>query len=138
MKREKNIEKSAKNIENILKETLKTNEPSKESKKKIEFSIQQQTAYIGPLPPPEMLEGYKKVYKNAPEIIFEVFQREQESRIKTIRFGQISALIIGVGGLISTTLLGIYGNPWVAGTVGFLSLGSLVGAFLYGKKEDKS
>ena len=135
MKKEKSIKKSDKNIENRQEEVLKANEPSEENREKINLLIQQQTSYSGPLPHPKMLEEYKRIYKDAPEIIFTVFQREQENRFKTIRFGQISALIIGIGGLISTTLLGIYGNPVVAGCVGFFSLGSLVGAFLYGKNK---
>jgi len=125
MKREKNI----KRVEQ------KKQEEQKDSKN-INFLVKQ-SAYRGPLPPPEMLAEYKKIYEDAPHIIFISFQKEQEHRIKTIRFGQISALIIGVGGLISTTLLGIYGNPWVAGSIGFLSLGSLVGAFLYDKNISK-
>ena len=138
MKREKNIQKIDKSIEDILEEAIRTNELPEKSKEEIRLFIQQHTSYSGPIPHPKILEGYKRVYKDAPEVIFTVFKKEQESRVKTIRFGQISALIIGIGGLISTTLLGIYGNPWVAGTVGFLSLGSLVGAFLYGKNENKS
>jgi len=117
MKREKNI----KRVEQ------KKQEEQKDSKN-INFLVKQ-SAYRGPLPPPEMLAEYKKIYEDAPHIIFISFQKEQEHRIKTIRFGQIS--------LISTTLLGIYGNPWVAGSIGFLSLGSLVGAFLYDKNISK-
>jgi uncharacterized membrane protein len=92
-----------------------------------------QLIYSGPLPPPEILEKYKIIYEEAPKIIFKVFEKEQENRYKVIKFGQWSALIIGITGLISTTILGIYGNAWLAGGIGFLSLSSLVGAFLYNK-----
>ena len=102
--------------------------------KEISFLVQQQTSFSGPLPPPQILEEYRRIYKDAPKIIFSVFEKEQKERINTIRIGQYSALLIGLCGLISTTILGLYGNPWVAGGIGFLSLGSLVGAFLYNKK----
>jgi len=91
--------------------------------------------YSGPLPHPEILEGYKKIDKNAPKEIIEMAKKEQKFRHFSTYFGQISALIIGIGGLSATTLLGIYGNAWVAGSIGFLSLGSLVGVFLYNSKN---
>ena len=53
---------------------------------------------------------YKKIDKNAPREIIEMAKKEQKFRHFSTYFGQISALIIGIGGLVSTTLLGIYGN----------------------------
>jgi uncharacterized membrane protein len=63
-----------------------------------------------PLSHPKILEGYKKIDKNAPREIIEMAKKEQKFRHFSTYFGQISALIIGIGGLVSTTLLGIYGN----------------------------
>jgi len=92
--------------------------------------------HAGPLPHPEILKGYKEIDKNAPKEIIEMAKREQNFRHKSTYLGQISALIIGISGLISTTVLGIYGKTWLAGSIGFLSLGSLVGVFLYNSKKN--
>ena len=70
MKKEKSIKKSDKNIENIQEKVLKANELSEENREKINLLIQKQTYYSGPLPHPEILAEYKKIYKDAPEIIF--------------------------------------------------------------------
>jgi len=114
---------------------LKNKVKKENDKNSVFIAKKEETIFQGPLPPPQVLEGYKNIYEDAPKIIFETFKKEQENRYKTIRFGQISALMIGIGGLVSTTLLGIYGNAWVAGSIGFLSLGSLVGAYFYGKNK---
>ncbi len=57
-------------------------------------------------------------------------EKEQNHRHKVMNRGQIFALLIGLSGIVATTLIGIFGNPWVAGVVGFTSLATLVGAFL--------
>jgi len=117
----------------IIDELLKAN--NLEDIRKV--SISQMELHSGPLPHPKILEGYKKIDKNAPKEIIEMAKREQKFRHSSTYFGQISALIIGIGGLTATTLLGIYGNAWVAGSIGFLSLGSLVGVFLYNSRSTK-
>ena len=117
----------------IIDELLKAN--NLEDIRKV--SISQMELHSGPLPHPKILEGYKKIDKNAPKEIIEIAKREQKFRHSSTYFGQISALIIGIGGLTATTLLGIYGNAWVAGSIGFLSLGSLVGVFLYNSRSTK-
>ena len=61
-------------------------------------------------------------------------EKEQKYRHKVTSRGQIFALFIGIGGLLTTLILGIWGNPWVAGMIGFTSLATLVGAFLESKR----
>ena len=97
--------------------------------------IQSQEIYQGPLPHPKILEEYKNIDSNLPKEIIEMAKKEQKFRHTSTFLGQISALTIGIGGLTATTLLGIYGNAWVAGSIGFLSLGSLVSVFLYNTKR---
>jgi len=91
--------------------------------------------HTGPLPDPETLKGYKQVYKNAPEVIFDMAHKEQSFRHFSTYMGQFSALIIGLGGLGVTAYLGVNDQPWLAGVIGFGSLGSLVGVFLHQKKK---
>ena len=117
-----------KSLEEILKANPKLIE---------EIIIKQEIEFSGPLPPPDILKGYNEISPEYAKIIVEMVKKEQQFRHTTISFGQKSALIIGILGLISTTLLGIYGNAWVAGGIGFLSLGSLVGAFLYKQKREE-
>jgi uncharacterized membrane protein len=91
----------------IIDEFLKDNNLEKNIKK---VSISQMKLHSWPLSHPKILEGYKKIDKNAPREIIEMAKKEQKFRHFSTYFGQISALIIGIGGLVSTTLLGIYGN----------------------------
>lgn len=95
-----------------------------------------QSVFSGPLPPPELLEGYKRNYKNAPEIIFRMAENEQHFRHRSTYAGQLSALLIGLTGLGVTGYLGVNGQPWLAGLIGFGSLGTLVSAYLADRKSD--
>ena len=92
-------------------------------------------SHSGSIPDAETLKEYKQVYKDAPEIIFGMATKEQSFRHISTYMGQLSALLIGLGGLGVTAYLGVNDQPWLAGVIGFGSLGSLVGVFLHQKKK---
>ena len=98
-------------------------------------SIEIRKTHSGPIPDPETLKQYKQIDKNAPDIIFGMAQKEQSFRHMSTYFGQFSALLIGIGGLGVTAYLGVNNQPWLAGIIGFGSLGSLVGVFLHKNRE---
>jgi hypothetical protein len=97
--------------------------------------IEIRKSHSGPIPDPETLKEYKQIYKNAPDIIFGMATKEQSFRHFSTYMGQFSALLIGLGGLGVTAYLGVNNQPWLAGVIGFGSLGSLVGVFLHQKKK---
>ena len=103
-----------------------------ESKASIQIS---QMHFSGPVPDPQTLKLYKQIHKQAPEIIFNMAQKEQRFRHFSTYFGQTSALLIGLGGLGVTAYLGVNNQPWLAAVIGFGSLGSLVGVFLHQSKK---
>ena len=128
MKEKKEIEQYIQENPEIVKEIINNKN----------IKLIQQEVYQGPIPHPKILEAYKKIDKNLPKEIIEMAKKEQKFRHISTFLGQFSALIIGIGGLTATTFLGIYGNAWVAGSVGFLSLGSLVSVFLYNIKRGEN
>ncbi len=148
MQSEKEIEQTQEikvaedNIKSLIQENLELLqriilELSKNPKSKVSF--QQMRVHSGPLPDPLTLKEYGKVYKNAPQDIVKMAQTEQSFRHKSTYFGQFSALLIAIGGLVTTAYLGVNGEVLLAGSIGFISLGSLVGTFLYSsKKPNKS
>jgi uncharacterized membrane protein len=132
-------------VENNLKELIK-DKPELLQKIMIDLqqdpksrlAFKQMKIHSGPLPDPLTLKEYGKVYKNAPQDIVKMAQKEQNFRHTSTYVGQISALLIGMGGLITTAYLGVNGEALLAGSIGFVSLGSLVGTFLYNRKPNKS
>ncbi len=94
------------------------------------------TIIQSPFPPPELLEKYKQIDPSFPQRVLKMVEEEQKHRHKITSRGQIFALMIGMGGLITTLILGIWGNPWVAGMIGFTSLATLVGAFLESRRME--
>ena len=97
--------------------------------------IEIRKSHSGPIPDPETLKEYKQIYRNAPDVIFDMATKEQSFRHFSTYIGQFSAFIIGLGGLVVTAYLGVNNQPWLAGVIGFGSLGSLVGVFLHQKKK---
>ena len=97
--------------------------------------IEIRKSHSGPIPDPETLKEYKQIYRNAPDVIFGMATKEQSFRHFSTYIGQFSAFIIGLGGLVVTAYLGVNNQPWLAGVIGFGSLGSLVGVFLHQKKK---
>jgi len=110
--------------------------PKKEKDKKTIAQFKT-TIIQSPFPPPELLEKYKEIDPSFPQKVLKMVEEEQKHRHKITERGQKFALVIGLGGLLTTLVLGIWGNPWVAGMVGFTSLATLVGAFLESRKSDK-
>jgi uncharacterized membrane protein len=115
------------------------------------FSIEA-AMYSGPLPPPQDLERYAKILKNAPERIFQLAEKEAANRQSLERWVVKSDVIRSILGVVSALLivlfalgLGAYlvlqGHD-VAGTI-FAGAGltGLVTTFIYGtnylKKKDQ-
>ena len=100
-----------------------------------------QEDYHGPLPPPAMLDHYKRIYEQAPEIILKEFQensrhiRERETEalrgaMKRDRQGQWMAFIICMAmlGIVAYSLY--LGNITFAGLSGLGFIAVIVKGFL--------
>lgn len=125
-------------VENTEDEQIKLEELIERNPELLEeiiTGIEIRKSHSGPIPDPETLKEYKQIYKTAPDIIFGMATKEQSFRHFSTYVGQLSALIIGLGGLGVTAYLGVNDQPWLAGVIGFGSLGSLVGVFLHQKKK---
>jgi len=103
-------------------------------------------SYAGPLPPPEILEGYKAAYPDAPAIVFnELVQQGSHRRgIETTAInrqerradrGQIFALGIVVLVLAVCVLAVLKHEAWIAGVLFGTTLLGIVGTFVYGTRR---
>jgi len=106
------------------------------------------TAYSGPLPPPEILEKFKEIHPDAPEIIFGTFKKQSEHRMylekrvvdsNTFRatlgiiFGFIIAILI-----IGSSVFLLYNDKQTEGfTTMLVGLTSLVSVFIFGKVSNR-
>lgn len=102
-------------------------------------------SFSGPLPHPQALEDYNRIVPGAGQRILAMAEKEAMHRrnleslvtssdIRNSHAGLICGLLVGLGGLIAATLIAIYGNPQAGVGMGFLTLGSLVGVFVYGSR----
>jgi len=103
-------------------------------------------SFSGPLPPPEILEGYKAAYPDAPEIIFRELQSQgvhrrdlekealgrQEGRADR---GQHYALVIVVLVLAVCVVAVIKNEPWVGIALFGTTLAAIVWNFIFGSRR---
>lgn len=108
----------------------------------------QAAAYSGPLPPPEALARYNEILPGAADRIIAMAERQSQHReeIETAvingniqeqkrgtRYGFIIAMTVAIG---SIYLLAT-GHAITGSITLFSDLGSLVGVFVYGKKQQR-
>ncbi|MBU1289979.1 DUF2335 domain-containing protein [Patescibacteria group bacterium] len=100
----------------------------------------------GPLPPPVVLEQYDQIVSGAAERILTMAESQSKHRreiesmvigsdIKNSKLGLVFGLIIGLAGILATVTIAIFGHPVLSGVIGFSTLSSLVGVFVYGSRE---
>ena len=102
--------------------------------------------YAGPLPAPEILEGYEKVMPGAAKIIIDMAVGEQAFRHKTVNrdlilrtflvaIGQLCAFILGISGIAGAVFL-LYHDKSISGLAVFIgSLATLVGVYIANRKS---
>lgn len=108
----------------------------------------QAVSFSGPLPPPIHLEHYEKVLPGSAERILKMAEEQSQHRraleicvieygIKNSRRGLIFGFMIGLAGFSIVGYCASLGYTILAGIIAALDLGSLVGVFVYGSKQNK-
>lgn len=142
-----NLEKALNKLSNEEELSDKERDTLLQSLKKV--SVTHQSSYSSPLPPPEVLKGYDEILPDGANKIVEIIESQSQHRkdmenrvvneiLRESKWGQLFAFILGILGIISATILGIYGKVVVASIVGGGSLVGLVTAFLWGKSNKAS
>lgn len=104
--------------------------------------------FRGPLPPPEVLENYERIIPGFSERALSQWERQTNHRqvmeakvvdasIKAQSRGQWIAGTIAIVGLLIAGAVGIWGHPLVGAGIAVADLGSLVGVFVWGKREQR-
>lgn len=107
-----------------------------------------QKSHSGPLPDTETLEGYARIIPNGAERVMAMAEREQEFRhtytkdvarrqLNQISKGQIFAFILAILGIGGGIFLAHEGKETAGLSTIMGSLAVLVGAFIFGKRQEK-
>ena len=98
--------------------------------------------FQGPLPPPEVLEGYARLVSSAPERILQMAERQAAHRQEIERRNSRRPWLgILTGSLIALALLGLagyalyLGEPLVGGLLGGVDVAGLVAVYIYGTRN---
>lgn len=105
--------------------------------------------FSGPLPPPAILEDYERILPGAAARVFTMAEENNNFGIEIDRelvrgqfmerrLAQLGGFILGMTGLVGAIYLGINGFEIAAGSLGGVTLASLVSTFIYGHKKTKS
>ena len=99
--------------------------------------------YSAPLPPPQVLADYDKVYSGTAKIIVETFKSQVEHRMSMEKkeimqslLGQVFAFIIAFSLVVLAFFSLLKGHPEVASVVCSITLASVIYTFIAGKKKD--
>lgn len=106
----------------------------------------QHVSYASPVPPPEIIDYYERIFPGAAKYIFETSEKQLIHRLKLeekviksdIRnsfFGLIFAFIIGFSGIFGGVYCIIKGYSIQGSILGGTSVGSLAIAFIYGSRQ---
>ncbi|BCT76941.1 hypothetical protein SCMU_27830 [Sinomonas cyclohexanicum] len=104
--------------------------------------------HSGPLPSAADLAAYKAIDPELPREILEMAKREQSHRhqmdrdelregVSVTKRGQSLGFWIAVVVMAVAVVLGLAGQPWVAGLLGTVDLVALVTVFVLGRSERK-
>jgi len=91
----------------------------------------------GPILPPEVLEGYKRIDESFLERILRIAEREQAFGHKSYSLGQIFAFSVVLIALLCATYLGLRGKEWLGGGIGLGALASIAIAYFYSHKRSE-
>lgn len=108
--------------------------------------LHQQVTRSGPLPAPDDFSRYEQIHPGAAKMILDMANQESEHRrameakamLRSHReavIGQTFGLLIGLGGLIATVMLGYFDQGTAASFVGSGTLLGLVTVFIKGRSK---
>ena len=108
--------------------------------------IQKGEMFSGPVPPPEIIERYEKIYHGAASIIFEEWNGQVKHRqgiensvIKTDNIKSLLGVIFGFIIVMAVIIAGVYtalrGFPIFGGGLSLAGLAMLATAFITSRKQ---
>jgi uncharacterized membrane protein len=122
--------------------------PQPQTKSSPEFAVIEQRAefHSGPLPPPQVIEGYEKILPGAADRIITMAELEQrhqhQAEVRNQKYrgflafvGQLFGLAIGLSGIGGGVFLASHDKSLVGFGVFFSSLAALVGVFIFQKRK---
>jgi uncharacterized membrane protein len=104
------------------------------------------SSFSGPLPPPEVLEGYDRIFPGLAERLVRMAEKQSDHRMELEKKaisaqlsessrGQIFGLIIGLTGLILSSYVIVNGYAISGSILGGATLVALVSVFVVGKQK---
>jgi uncharacterized membrane protein len=104
--------------------------------------------YSGPIPPATELQAYEQIVPGAADRIIALAEGEAEHRRRQeekmvdsscgdSRLGLWLGFFMGLAALVLSGLIACYANPYAGSVLAFTSIGSLVGVFVYGSRQQR-
>lgn len=110
-------------------------------------TVHLEETWQGPLPSPRTLTEFQTLVPDAPERIFKQWEDESFHRrgyenrsldgiVRNDRIGIVSAAVFSLSALALSAFALWLNQPWVAGILGSGTIGTVVTAFLYNRRQD--
>lgn len=122
-------------IKKKLEEVVQKVEPLEDEIKSVQMQVATSSLWSGPMPPPDVIEGYEKSYPGAAKLLFEQFVKQSnhrmeietkvvESNIRNESRGQWMGFVL-LGLIVVLGMTGVFLDKQVAGTI--TAIGGLTG-----------
>lgn len=110
--------------------------------------MHQEVSYQGPIPPASELKQYSEIDQTIPSRIITMAEKQQnhrhelelysvKSNARNSLLGVVFAGCIGLGGIVSATILTLYGYSAIGLATVVTSLASLAGVYMYGRSQSR-
>jgi uncharacterized membrane protein len=106
------------------------------------IALSEQRYFSGPLPPPEVLQGYEGVCPGSAREIIGVFLKQSDHRMAQERatsnrayMGVIAAFLLCATTVVGACVLILRGHEGAGATLGVAGLSSVVATFIYGTRS---
>ena len=121
----------------------------------VAVQIARGSSFSGPLPPPEVLEGYERVQVGLAARIMEMAEREQGHQHEIARqqialaeresseamtrskIGLYLGAVVAIAFVAAAAAIAFFGHPYPAMVLGLTSVASIAGVFVYGAREQQ-
>jgi uncharacterized membrane protein len=111
--------------------------------------VHRQEHFSGPIPPPTLLAHYDQITPGLASRIVAMAEAQSQHRqaiesqviagdVRRSYLGLVFGLLIGLAGLITGGIVAVCDQPWAGVGLGGATLGTLVGAFIYGSQAKRN
>ena len=86
--------------------------------------------FVGPLPPPRVLQAYGEAVPDAPERIMDMAEAQARHRMQMDRLGLVAAVVVAALAIVPSVLLAVADRGWPISLAGLVPVAAIAAVFV--------